>query len=397
MNIRRITILVFVLAIAALIVGLSACENTLDQVVTILSSDDTPQMEGEEISIGVVLPLTGRLAVAFGEPMGQGFELALKEINDAQLGDARIKFILEDDRSTVEGAIEAFAKLIDQGVPAILGPATSSATEKTFPIAQENHVVAFSPTSAARGLSAIGDFVFRAALTTDVLIPSGIKATHAKLGYKKVATMYDENDLFSTDGDEALREVLTENGVEVLTIETFRSGETDFSAQLTRIKALNPDAIFVSALSPEKPGIMIQARELGIPSTVPFIVRTLTTANVQAAGPAAEGAITFVGWSSTADTPGNRAFVQNYSARYGMEPNNYAARSYAAVYILAEAIGNAQLTGSMTTDATAIRDAMANIMDFPTIFGNFSFDANGDAVYDPKVLIVKNGQLENFE
>ena len=396
MNIRRFTPFAFVLAIALLIVGLSAC----DQIQQLLLPA-TPQMEGlsGEIPIGVVLSLTGRLASSFGRPMQHGFDLALEDINNSQLGDATIKFIIKDDRSTVEGAVEAYNKLIQQeGVSAILGPATSSATKEAFPVAQQNQVVAISPTSAARGLSAIGDFVFRVALTTDVLIPSGIKATHAKLGYQRVATMYDESDVFSTDSDEAVREVLAANGVKVLITETFQGGDTDqdgdidFSAQLTRIKEANPDVIFISALPPEKPGILIQGRALGIPDSVPFIIRTLTIADVQAAGDAAEGAITFVGWASAADTPGNRAFVQNYSAKYGVEPNNYAAQSYAALHILAEAIANAP-----STNSTVIRDALANITDFDTVFGKFSFDAVGDAVYDPKVLIVVNGQLEVFE
>ena len=339
MNIRRITTFAFVLAIVLLIVGLSAC----DQIQQLLLPA-TPQMEGlsEEISIGVVLSITGRLSSAFGVPMGTGFELALEEINNSQLGRRSIKFIIEDDQSTVEGAVEAYNKLIHQdGVPVILGPATSSQASAVFPIAQENQVVAFSPTSAARGLSAIGDFVFRAALTTDVLIPSGIETTSAKLGYKKAATMYDEIDVFSTDSDEAVREALAATGVEVLITETFQGGDTDFSTQLARIRDANPEVIFISALSPEKPGILMQGRQLGIPDSVPFVIRllfTLTIADVQAAGDAAEGAITFVGWASTADTPGNQDFVQNYSAKYGVEPGNYTARSYAALHILAEAI-----------------------------------------------------------
>ena len=146
MNIRRIT---FVLAIAALIAGLSACE----QIQQILQPA-TPQMQGlsGEISIGVVYPITGRLA-SIGIRMGHGFNLALEEINNSQLSDVRIKFITEDDRGTVKGAVEAFNKLIHQdGVPAIIGPATSSATQEAFPIAQQNQVVAFSPTSGASGL-----------------------------------------------------------------------------------------------------------------------------------------------------------------------------------------------------------------------------------------------------
>ena len=386
MKIGRITIFAFVLAIVLLIVGLSACDQ-LGQLLV----PAPPEME--EIPIGVVLPVTGRLASAFGVPIATGFELALKEINNSQLGGGGIKLIIEDDQSTVEGAVDAYNKLIHQeGVPVILGPATSSQSATAFPIAQENGVVAFSPTSAARGLSAIGDFVFRATITTDILIPNGIETTAAQLGYNTAATMYDESDLFSTDSDEAVKEALDANGVELLITETFQGGDTDFTAQLTRIRDTNPDIIFISSLAPDKPRIMIQGRQLGIPNSVPFVMRTLTISDVQAAGDAAEGAITFVAWASAVDIPENQAFVQNYSAKYGVEPNNYAARAYAGLHILAEAIVNAQ-----STDSIAIRDALANITDFDTVFGKFSFNEVGDAVYDPKILIVVNGQLEIFE
>ncbi len=230
----------------------------------------------------------------------------------------------------------------------------------------------------------------RIPLATNIVTLKGVKATQAKLGYQRVATMYDGTDLFSTDRDTALREAFTVNGVEVLTTEVFQSGDTDFSAQLTRMKALNPDAIFVSALPPEKPGILIQGHELGI--TVPFIVSSLTSVEVEAAGAAAEGAITFIGWLTTDDTPGNQAFVRNYNATFGVTPNIFATVSYTSVYILAEAIKNAQ-----STDAISIRDALANISDFDTVLGKFSFNADGDAVYDLKALIVKDGALQPFE
>ena len=392
MHIRRITTFTLVLTIVFLIVGLSACDQ-IGQLLVPAPPEMPSQMETLDIPIGVVIPITGRLSSTFGVPISNAFELALEEVDNSQLEGRSLKFIIEDDQSTVEGAVAAYNKLIQQdGVSVILGPATSSAAEAAFPIAQENGIVAFSPTSAARGLSAIGDFVFRAALTTDVLIPSGIETTSVKLGYKTAATMYDESDVFSTDSNEAVREAFAANGVEVLITETFQSGDTDFSAQLTRIKDANPDIIFISSLSPEKPGILTQGRQVGIPNSVPFVMRTLTIGDVQAAGEAAEGAITFVGWASTSNTPGNQAFVQNYTAKYGIEPSNYAARSYAAFHILAEAIANAQ-----STDSTAIRDSLANITDFDTVFGKFSFNAVGDAVYDPKILIVENGQLEIFE
>ena len=388
MNTKKFTLFAFLFLITVLIVGFSAC----DRVSQIVQPTPPEMMAGsEEIAIGVVLPLTGRLTDTFGIPISQGFELALDEINAAHPDGAQLRLIIEDGQSTIEGAVAAFNKLIHQeGVSVILGPATSSQAEEAFQVAQENQVVAISPTSAARGLSAIGDFAFRVALTTDVLTPSGIEATQTKLGYQTAATIYDETDLFSTDADTAVQEVLDANGVEVLITETFQGGDTDFSEQLTRIQALDPDVIFVSSLPPEKPGILTQGHQLGI--SVPFIVRTLTGADVHAAGAAAEGAMTFIGWGAAVDTPGNQAFVENYSAKFRMEPNNYAARSYVTLHVLAEAIANAQ-----STDAASIRDALANIKDFDTIVGKFSFNTDGDAVYDAKVLVVKEGELVIFE
>lgn len=380
----------FFLVAIVLIAGLSACDQIQQLILP-----ETPQMEelSGEIFIGAVHPITGRLGLE-NPPLGQGFELAVSEINNSQRNNIKIKLIVEDGQSTVEGAVEAFNKLIHQdGVSVILGPATSMQAQSVFPIAQENGIVAISPTSAARGLSAIGDSIFRIALTTDVLIPSGVRITQEKLGYKKVATIYDESDLFSTDSEAVVKDALAANGVEILTTETIQTGETDFSTQLTRIKELNPDAIFVSATVIETPEILIQGRQLGIPADVPFLIMfTLSSGQIQTAGDAAEGAIAFTTWISTADTPGNGAFVQNYQSAYGIEPDVWAAQSYATVYILAKAIADAQ-----SADSSAIRDALANITDLDTILGKFSFNAVGDADYDPIILIVKNGQFQVFE
>ena len=347
-----------------------------------------------EITIGVVMPMTGQLGTAGGSLLIAGFELAREEINRSSLlNGAKIKFIVEDNRSTPEGSIEAYNKLIHRdGVSAIIGPNTSSATREAFPIAQQNEVVAISPTSASPGLSAMGDFLFRASLTVNWLIPGGVKTTHEKLGYQKVATIFQAGDVFAQNSDAVIKEVLHQNGVEVLITESFQVGQTDFSEQLTRIKESNPDAIFLSALPiTEANDILIQIREIGIPPEVHFITQTLTPREIERAGAAAEGAISFTAWTSTADTPGNRAFVENYTMRAGVEPSAFTAQSYATVHILSNAIANAQ-----STDSRAIRDALAKTRDLDTILRKFSFDANGDGIYNPVILIVKNGKLEVF-
>jgi branched-chain amino acid transport system substrate-binding protein len=133
---------------------------------------------------------------------------------------------------------------------------------------------------------------------------------------------------------------------------------------------------------------MIQARQL-MPS-VAFVVPELTNIEVAAAGDAAEGTTTSISWLSTTDLPMNQAFVQSYTEKYGTEPVSWAAQSYAALHILAAAIVEAQ-------SPEALRDALASTMDFPNVLGNFSFNADGDAVYDPIVLTVENGEFVDFE
>ena len=388
MNITRITTFAFVLAIVGLVVGLSGCER----IASVVPDEETPQMTGEELSIGVVLDLTGQYAEPYGLPMQRGFELARKEINNAQPGAASLTFITVDAQSTVEGTRNAVQQLVDEGVPAIIGVALSTYLKEAFPIAQENGVVAFSSVSAAAGLSGIGDFIFRAGLATDILIPSSVMATQQKLGYKKVAAIYDEKDVYATSSKDELVSALEANGVDVLTVETFQTGDTDFSTQLTNIMAMEPDALFISALAQEMTEIIVQGRDVGIPDSVHFIVPDLTRDDVQKAGDAAEGVLTFTSWSNMSGAPGNQTFVENYRAAYGIEPQPWAAQSYATLYILAEAIANAQ-----STDSTAIRDALAQIKDFPTILGNFSFDPNGEALYNAVVLIAKDGELQVFE
>ena len=359
-----------------------------------MPNNEMPQVAiDEEISIGVVVALTGRHAEPYGFPMLRGFELAQEEINN--LGGVNLTFITVDDQSTSDGAKAAVQYLVDQGVPAIVGLAISTHLKEAAPIAQANEVIAFSSVSSAAGLSGIGDFIFRTSLATNISIPSGLTVLQEKLGYEKVALIYDEIDVYSTNSNEVLRTALEVNDIEILTEETFQTGDTDFSQQLTNIMDMEPDALFISALSQEIAGIIAETSDVDFPDTIHVIAPDLNTHEVQKAGDAAEGAIAFIGWSNISDAPGNQAFVRNYRAKYGIEPKPWSAQSYATLHVLANAIKMAQ-----STDSTAIRDALAQTMDFPTILGrlgDFSFDPNGDALYDQILMVVKDGKLQFFE
>lgn len=358
----------------------------------LLGSFSCGQNETEEIHVGVVVPLTGPLS-SNGLQMRNGMELALGEINESPLlGGKEIRFIVEDSEGTPDGAERAYGKLIEQdGVVAVLGPFTSSATERIIPVAQQNKVVAFSPTSAARGLSARSEFVFRASLTVNPLVQAGVMVTREQLRYNNVATIVNEADSFSSSNHEKVKEELEKHGVRIVSEQAYsrRTGALpDLTSQLTDIISAvpPPEALFISALAPGRRGVMVQARRLGMDMNIPFLITLSTQDDVREAADAAEGAITFTTWIADIDTPENRRFLKNFREKYG-EPDAFAALSYASTYILAEAIADAS-----STDPEAIRDAMADIR-ADTLLGEFYFDRYGDAVYEPIVGIVKNGRF----
>lgn len=377
------------LAVVMFPIVLSSC----DKGATEISDDAELRIVREEIPIGVVVALTGHHAEPYGLPMQRGFELAREEINN--LGELKLTFITEDDLSSADGAKDAVRRLVSQNVPAIVGLAISTHLKEAAPIANENKVIAFSSVSSAEGLSAIGGFVFRSSLATNISIPSGVMATKEKLGYERVATIYDRIDVYSRSSNEVLREVLRANQVEILIEEAFETGDTDFSQQLSRIAETEPDALFISALSQEIAGILSDTGKLGFPDSVQIIAPDLTMTEVQGAGSGAEGTIGFIGWSDQSKAPGNQAFVRNYRAKYSIDPEPWAAQSYATLLVLANAIKTAQ-----SSDPVAIRDALAQTKDFPTNLGRlgyYSFNPDGDALYDQILVVVKDGQLEFLE
>ncbi len=346
-----------------------------------------------EIKVGCVHALSGPIAI-YGEPISQGIKLAAQQINDqGYLGDATLVIQCEDSAGDKAQAINAFQKLINQDkVVAILGPTLSNSAFAADPVAQEAKVPVLGSSNTASGITDMGDYVFRDSLPESSVIPNTITQTKEKLGYSNVAVMYGNDDQFTKSGYDVFQVALDDAGVETLTVETFAKGDSDFSAQLTKIKSMNPEALIVSALAEEAANIMIQARQLGL--DVPIIGGNGFNSPklAEIAGEAAEGAISGAAWNIANPRAENQDFVTAYREAYGGDPDQFAAQSYTATWLMAKAIKDA---GS--SDRTAIRDALAAIRDFPSPLGIFSFDENRDPLHEPVVLIVKDGQFTLFE
>ena len=349
------------------------------------------------LSIGLVLPLSGTLDDV-GSELLKGAELARDEINDSgKLGDTELALITEDNTSTTDGSATAFNKLINEElVPAIVGPYTSSSTSRVLSAVDGAGVVAFGPTSAASGLAAKSRWLFRSSLTVDQLVPTGIRVSKNHLNYRRVATIVNDADTFSVSSQRRIAEML--NADPDITIVSEQSYSRppgvaigDLTPQLTDIMNAGPDAVFFSGLPEDRFGVITQSHALGISNTsyISTLFAIADAERINAAVPgAAEGVITFHVWTSGSDVALSKTFVSSFTARHGTAPNDFAARSYAAMHILGEALANAE-----NYEAASIQSALSSTKGLATIFGPFSFDENGDAVYDPIVAQVQNNEF----
>jgi branched-chain amino acid transport system substrate-binding protein len=172
---------------------------------------------------------------------------------------------------------------------------------------------------------------------------------------KSIALMYANDDAFSKSGFDTMKAASEKAGLNIVTIESFGSKDTDFSAQLTKIKGLKPDAIGISALVEPTSGVLLKARDLGFGKETQFIGGNGSNSPKlgEIAGLAADGLIVGSPWFIGKDDPANKQFVTKFKAKYNKDPDQFAAQAYDTMQIVAEAIDRA---GS--TDADKLREAL---------------------------------------
>ena len=312
-----------------------------------------------DIKIGVAEALSGG-AAQYGVAIRNGLQLAADEINAAGgVNGNKLQLVVEDEQGKKEEAINVFKKLIFQDkVLMVFGPTLSNSAQAADPIAQAAKTVAFGTSNTADGITSIGDYVFRNSVTEADVLPETIKMAVKKSGIKKVAVMYGNDDVFTKSGYDSFKKALDDLKIPVTTTETFAKGDVDFKAQLTKIKAGNPDAIVLSALLAEGAPIMVQARQVGL--NVPFIggngmnsVKVFDLAKGKSDG-------LYVGspWSASNASPENSKFLKAYNDKYKTSPDQFAAQAYDALYIAAQALKQVKLSGNLAADRTALRDAL---------------------------------------
>jgi branched-chain amino acid transport system substrate-binding protein len=348
---------------------------------------------GDEILVGEYSSLTGDTAT-FGQSTDQGLRMAVDEANTAGgvLG-KKIKVLVEDDQSKPEEAATAVTKLITQNrVVALVGEVASSRSLAAAPIAQSNHVPMISPSSTNVKVTQVGDYIFRVCFIDSFQGAVMAKFAANSLHVKRVAILYDVKNDYSVGLRQFFSETFRSLGGEIVGEQSYSAGDSDFHAQLTQLKSLNPEAVYAPGYYTDGGTIGRQAKELGL--NVPFMGGDGWDSPklLEIGGPAVEGFYISNHYSTEDPRPDVQKFVAEYKRRYGQLPDGLAALAYDDGRILIDSMKRA---GS--TAGPQLRDAIAATKDFPGITGKITIDKDRNAVKSAVILKVEGGKWKYVE
>lgn len=348
-----------------------------------------------EIKIGVVYELTGSTA-SFGTAAANGAKLAFKEINakGGVLG-KQIVTAVADNKGEPSESSNAMTKVISQDkVVAITGFTTSSNGIAGSTVAEANKIpfVAAATTNPKVTLDEntgkVKNYTFRVCFIDPFQGTVGANFVLNSLKAKNAAIMVDNSSDYSKGLSQFFKEAFTKGGGNIAIEEAYLQKDQDFKTILTKIKASNPDVIYVPGYYEEVGKIVKQARELGI--TVPFVGGDGWDSPklAEIGGAAALNNTFFTNHYSVEDkSPKSQAFVDAYQKEYGQVPDAMAVLGYDAAYVLVDAIKRAN-----STDPEKIREALAATKDFPAVTGSLTLNEKHDAVKSAVILEMKDGK-----
>lgn len=341
------------------------------------------------VIVGAVFDISGS-AGSYGDGQKNGLQLGQDYVNRG--GRVHITFDIQDAATQKAQAVNLFQTYSTGGkVAAIVGPTLSSEAFAADPIAVGAGMPVLGISNTANGVTAMGPCVFRDSLTEAAVVPHALREVIRRYNVKTAAIIYGNDDAFTKTDYDVAKAALDKFHIKVVATQTFSKGDVDFQAQLTAIKAANPDLLFVGALAVEAGHIVADAHTLGIKAHV-VGGNGLNSPQVYGlSGGSAEGVVVGAAWAIGAQTPGNLDFVQAYRVRFLKDPDQFAAQAFAAAQIM-----EAVFEGSRSLSPSDVCVAMKNLKPVDTILGKFAFDANRDAIGEGVVLTEHNGRFIGF-
>ena len=364
----------------------------------------------DEIVIGEYGSLSGGDAT-FGQSTKAGVEVALAELEankQGMIGGMKVRAVVEDDQGRAEEAATVVQKLINQDrVVAVIGEVASSRSLAAAPICQGAGVPMISPSSTNPEVTKKGEFIFRMCYLDDFQGQVMARFTANTLGLKKVAMLKDVKNDYSVALAQFFTDEFKKDGGTVLVEQSYSSGDQDFRAQLTAIKARNPQAIILPGYYTEAGLITRQARELGL--TIPVIGGDGWESEklIEIGGEAMNGCYYANHWSLDQQSPRLQAFLTAYRAKLGGDPDAIGGLAYDAATVLFQsmeklatddpasfkALGSSKAGTPERTAATKkLRDLIAATANYDGATGLITLDENRNPKKPIVVIAVKGGK-----
>lgn len=352
------------------------------------------EKKADVIKIGVVAEMTGANAT-YGNSMTNGMKLALAEINaNGGVNGKKMEIVIADSKSEPAEAANAMSKLIDQDkVKLTSGIFTSSSAIAACNISEAAKIPfltvgATNPTVTLNKDGSTKANTFRVCFIDPFQGTVGSNFVLKELGLKNAAIYVDNSSDYSKGLAEFFKKAYVAGGGTVVSEEAYLQKDTDFKAVLTKIKATNPEMIYVPGYYEEVGKIIKQARELGI--TCPIIGGDGWDSPklAEIAGAEALNNTFFTNhYSPDSDSAESKAFVSAFEKEYKQKPDAPAVLGYDAMKLYADAIKRAG-----TDDSAKVTAALAETKNFKAVTGETSLNDKHDAVKSAVIIEFKDGK-----
>ena len=349
----------------------------------------------KNIKIGMVYELTGNTA-SYGTSAANGAKLAFKAINanGGVLG-KQIQIVSADNKGEPSESANAMTKVITQDkVVAVTGVTVSSCGIAASAVAEDNKIpfvaaAAVNPkVTVDERTGKVKNYTFRACFIDSFQGIVGVNFATNSLKAKNVAIMTDSSSDYSKGLTGIFKSAFSSKGGKIVAEEAYLQKDQDYKAVLTKIKAQNPDLLYIPGYYEDVGKIIKQARELGMMIPVLGADAWDSPVLVELAGPQALNNTFFTNFYSTEDkNPISNNFVEAYKKEYGAIPDSMAAMGYDAANLLVDAIRRAN-----STESAKIRDALSATKNFKSVSGEMSLNETHDAVRGVVIIEMKNGK-----
>jgi branched-chain amino acid transport system substrate-binding protein len=357
-----------------------------------------PQALAEDtIKVGAILAVTGP-ASFLGSPEAKTLEMMVADINaKGGIDGKKVVLIIKDSGASSEKAISFAKQLIEEEkVLAIIGPSTSGETMAIKALAEESKTPLLSCAAAEVIVNPVASYVFKTP-QKDSQAVIRIFQQMKKMGISKIGVL-SSNTGFGKAGKDQIEKLAAEHGIQIVVSEVYDSKATDLTAEVTKIKAANVQAIVNWSIEPAQAIVIKNARQLGL--TIP-IFQSHGFGNigyVKAAGVAAEGVIFPAGRLLIADqlpasNPQKKVLVSyknDYEARYKEDVSTFGGHAYDAMLLLSDAVKKG---GTDRAKVRAELEGLKGVVGTAGIFNMSPTDHNGLGLDAFEMLTVKDGRF----